>query len=374
MVKKDRGDEIERLRRKIDVVDANVLKLLNERARFAAAIGEEKRRLGGTNFYDPEREAAIFQRLQHLTAKATTDARFPSSSIPFVFREIVSACRSLEASLRVGYLGPAGTYSQIAANQAFGHSVEYHDCSTIDGVFDSVFRRQTDYGVVPVENSAEGGVIQTMDSLLRFDLKIRGEWILRIDHYLVSKATNVSEVQRVYSHPAAIAQCRAWLAKNLPGIQTVPCPSTAAAGKLTLQDPTSAAIGSRLSAEVMGLNILRERIQDQSDNATRFIIIAHEDGPITGFDRTSLVLAPEDGKSVLFKIVSIFESDGLELSRFESRASPDRSWTYFYFVDLLGHRAEKRMERALQALRKRCSWVKILGSYPRTREAFAETT
>jgi chorismate mutase / prephenate dehydratase len=153
----------------------------------------------------------------------------------------------------------------------------------------------------------------------------------------------------------------------------VPCQSTAAAGRLTLQDPTSAAIGSRLSAEVMGLNILRERIQDQSDNATRFIIIAHEDGPITGFDRTSLILAPKDGRAVLFKIISIFESDGIELSRFESRASPDRSWTYFYFVDLFGHRAEKKIERALRALQKPCTSVKILGSYPRTREASAET-
>jgi chorismate mutase/prephenate dehydratase len=282
-----------------------------------------------------------------------------------VFREIISACRSLEASMKIAFLGPQGTYSQMAASLAFGRSVEYVDLPRIGDVFDSVFRKQADYGVVPVENSAEGGVVETADWLLKTELKIRSELILRIDHYLVGKTDDIGQVKRVYSHPAAIAQCRLWLAQNLPSVEAIASHSTAAAAKATLSDPHSAAIASRLAAEVMGLEILRERIQDQGDNATRFVMLASSDGPVTGRDRTSLVVSPKDSPDALLKILELLDNAGIKITRLESRPSSQRSWRYFYFLDFLGHREEPKVARTIAKLARLCDSVKILGSYPR---------
>ena len=363
------------MRGEIDGTDSAILELLDRRASLAAAIGEQKRSLRaaggkGFTFYDPEREQRIFDRLTERpsgreSGHADGGASFPRGAVPFVFREIISACRSLETSMKIGFLGPQGTYSQIAASLAFGRSVEYLDLPTIGEVFDAVFRKRADCGVVPVENSAEGGVLETADWLLRTELKIRSELILRIDHFLVGKATDIGEVKRVYSHPAAIAQCRSWLAQNLPGVETVAARSTSAAAKATLNDPHSAAIASRLAAEVMGLNILRERIQDQGDNATRFVTLADTDGPITGRDRTSLVVSPKDSGHGLLKLLALLDQAGLEVSRLESRPSSQRSWRYFYFLDFLGHRDEPKVARVIAGISRLCDSVKILGSYPR---------
>jgi chorismate mutase/prephenate dehydratase len=363
---KDPKDAIAGYRAEIDRTDAEILELLNERAGLATAIGEEKRKLQasggkGFTFYDPEREQRIFERLGEQAASAHG---FPSSSVPFVFREVISACRSLEASMKIAFLGPEGTYSQMAASQAFGSSVEYLDRPTIAEVFDAVFRRQADYGVVPIENSAEGGVVQTADCLMKTPLKIRSELVLRIDHYLVAKTSDIGEVKRVYSHPAAIAQCRGWLAQNLPGIETVASTSTSAAAKAVLSDPHSAAIASRLAAEVLGLKILRERIQDQGDNATRFVTLAETDGPVTGRDRTSLVVSLKESRGALLKLLSELEGSGLPITRLESRPSPQRSWHYFYFIDFLGHREQPKAARALAKIGRICESLKILGSYP----------
>lgn len=375
MSKKKREDQdpvkaIARLRGQIDETDSRILELLDRRAGLASAIGEEKRKAQIPSFYDPEREQRIFERL--VSAAAGAGASFPRSAVPFVFREVISACRSLEASLKIAFLGPQGTYSQIAASLAFGRSVEYLDVPTIGDVFDSVFRRQADYGVVPLENSAEGGVVQTADWLLKTELKIRSELILHVDHYLVGQTADIGEVKRVYSHPAAIAQCRSWLAQNLPAVETIASHSTAAAAKATLGDPHSAAIASRLAAEVMGLKIIRERIQDQGDNATRFVTLAQSDGPITGRDRTSLVVSLKDNKSALLKLLEVLNNSGLEVSRLESRPSSQRSWHYFYFLDFLGHRDEAKAARAIAKLVRLCESVKILGSYPRAPGVISE--
>jgi chorismate mutase/prephenate dehydratase len=370
----DPAAEIARLRAEIDGTDSRILELMDRRASLASAIGEEKRRLQagakpdarkGFTFYDPEREQRIFERLTASRPEMAGTASFPRGAVPFVFREIISACRSLEASMKIAFLGPQGTYSQIAASLAFGRSVEYVDLPRIGDVFDAVFRKQADYGVVPVENSAEGGVVETADWLLKTELKIRSELILRIDHYLVGKTSDISEVKRVYSHPAAIAQCRSWLAQNLPAVETIAAHSTAAAAKATLGDPHSAAIASRLAAEVMGLQILRERIQDQGDNATRFVMLADTDGPVTGRDRTSLVVSLKDARSSLLKLLALLDHAGLEVSRLESRPSSQRSWRYFYFLDFLGHRDEPKVARTIAKISRLCDSIKILGSYPR---------
>ncbi|HUP57387.1 MAG TPA: prephenate dehydratase, partial [Bdellovibrionota bacterium] len=363
--KADPASEISRLRGEIDSVDSQVLALLDRRAGLATEIGEAKRELQARGaakkftFYDPEREQRIFERL------SASLGSFPRTAVPFVFREIISACRSLEASMKIAFLGPQGTYSQMAANLSFGSSVEYLDRPTISDVFEAVFRRQADYGVVPVENSAEGGVVQTADCLLKTELKIRSELILKIDHYLVGKTRELGSVKRVYSHPAAIAQCRAWLAQNLPGVETIASTSTSAAARSTLTDPQSAAIASRLAAEVMGLEVLRERIQDQSDNATRFVTLAETDGPVTGRDRTSLVVSLKDSRASLLKLLGQFDDAGIEVTRVESRPSSQRSWRYFYFIDFLGHRDERRVARVLSKASRLCESIKVLGSYPR---------
>lgn len=369
---------LDALRARIDRVDSEILELLDERARIATAVGEEKRRLfaaggrgqekTGPGFYDPEREQRVFRRLLELK-KGKGESPFPSASVPFVFREVISACRSLEAAMRIAFLGPEGTFTQMAARQTFGSSVEYVESPTISGVFEAVFRGQADYGVVPFENSAEGGVLQTLDCLLETDLRIRGELQLRIDHFLLArKGTQISDLRKVHSHPAAIAQCAQWLAKNLPGVPAAAAPSTAAAARAAAQarEPGEGAIASHAAAEAFGLGVLRERIQDQGDNATRFIILAPSDGPVTGDDRTSVIASLKDDRD-LVKVLKAFEGERIRVSRVESRASVQRSWHYHYFLDFAGHRSAPAVARALRKITALCENLRVLGSYPRFR-------
>lgn len=352
-------------RSQIDAIDDKLVDLLNERAKLAQTVGKEKRD-AARPMHDPEREQRIFERLERRLSEIGS-AVFPASSIRAVFREIISACLSVEEEVTVAYLGPPGTFTHLAARSNFGTAARYVEGSTIPAVFDAVSRGAVSYGVVPIENSTEGGVTFTLDSLLDTDVKIRSEIVLDVAQCLIGREDDLGRIERVYSHPQALAQCREWLAKHLPHAQLVVSPSTSMAAREAASDPASAAVASRLAAELNGLLVIRESIQDRAQNATRFVVLAREEAPPTGHDRTSIVFSTPDQRGALRRVLEIFDEEGINLSRIESRPRRGELWQYAFFTDLEGHHSDETVRRALARLEKQCTMVKVLGSYPRVR-------
>lgn len=362
--------KLDELRRHIDEIDDRILALLKERAVVAENVAAAKMAANVAVFHDPEREREVLDRLE-----AKGAGTFPPKAIRAVFREIMSGCLSLEQPIRIAFLGPEGTYSHIAARQSFGTAALYREATSIEGVFDAVLRGDAVYGVVPIENVTEGSVASTLDTLLQSDLRIRQELVLDIAHCLLSRADRLTSIERVYSHPQALAQCRAWLSKYLAFAQTIPTASTAAAAREALADPAAAAIASRLAGELHGLPILRDDIQDRTNNATRFVVMARDDAPRTGNDKTSLAFSTPDETGALRRALSLFEGAGINLSRIESRPAGEEPWQYVFYVDAEGHREDPGLHRAIAELEAQCPLVKILGSYPRAalrKEAPAE--
>ncbi len=355
---------IDDLRRRIDAIDRQLLELLDERAHVAKAIGDAKK-AEARALHDPEREARVFERLER-ELDARPDAAFPRASIRPVFREIMSACLSLEQPIGVAFLGPPGTFTHMAALKAFGLAAQYVEAATIAGVFDAVARGATPYGVVPIENSTEGGVTFTLDCLLDTDVRIRGELVLDVAQCLIGRTAALGSIQRVYSHPQALAQCRSWLAGNLPAAQLVVSQSTAAAAREAAADPGGAAVASALAAELHGLPVIRDGIQDRTHNQTRFLVIAPSDAPRTGTDKTSLVFSTPHEQGALKRALELFDAGGINLCRIESRPVREKLWEYVFFTDIEGHREDPAVARALERLAEHGAMVKVLGSYPRT--------
>jgi chorismate mutase/prephenate dehydratase len=348
-------------RARIDALDDAILDLLEERAGIARDVAEVKRAAEVPVFHDPERERRVLERL----AKKGR-GRFPEGAIRAVFREVMSGCLSVEEPLRVAYLGPEGTFSQMAARHLFGLSARYRESATIDAVFEGVASGDATYGVVPFENSTEGAVSVTSDALLEGDLLIRQEYVLPVAHCLLSRARSLADVATVYSHPQALAQCRAWLGKHLPRAQVVQATSTAAAAREAHADDRAAAIGADLAAEIHDVPILRVNIQDRRENATRFVVIAKEDAPPTGRDRTTIAFGVADEKGALRRVLSALEDAGVNLTRIESRPSRKHAWHYVFLVDVEGHRKDRALAAGLAAAREHADFVKVVGSYPRS--------
>jgi chorismate mutase/prephenate dehydratase len=351
---------LDELREEIDAIDDALLELLQRRAGKAMDVARVKEAEGRASFYDPERERTIVERLTRARPGALS-----ASAVRSVFREIISACLSLQQPLRVAYLGPEGTFSELAARRLFGQGAAYWDAATIDGVFDAVARGDAARGVVPVENSSEGPVLMTVRALLQHDLRIERELVLEVTHCLLSRASSLPSIARVYSHPQALAQCGLWLQRNLPGVPAIQTSSTSAAVLDALGDPSGAALGSRLAGELYGLPALCENVQDNHDNATRFLVIGKTDAPPTGDDKTTLAFRLDDGPGALRRALGAFEEEGISLSRIESHPSREKAWGYVFLCDLLGHRQDARVKAALERLSERVAWVKMLGSYPR---------
>lgn len=359
------------LRAQIDALDDQILELLKQRADVAEKVAEAKRAANVSRFHAPEREREVIERLY-----AKGAGIFPRDAIRVVFREIMSACLSLQKPMHVAYLGPEGTFTQMAARQAFGLAARYREAATIEGVFDAVVRGDAAYGVVPLENSTEGAVSFTADALIATDLQICQELVMPIEHCLLSQLESLSNVARVYSHPQALAQCRGWLAKNIPTAQMVQSSSTAAAVIEAKADESGAAIASSLSGELYGVPVLNKEIQDQTSNATRFVVLAKEDAPPSGDDKTSIVFGTKDEEGALRKILSIFEHHGLSLSRIESRPNKSETlrdplrgeaWQYVFLADFAGHRSNTPVVAALADLAAASATLRLLGSYPRYR-------
>ncbi len=265
----------------------------------------------------------------------------------------------------VAFFGLFGSWTHMAARRVFGASADYLENPTISRVFEAVATNAAAFGVVPIENSTEGGVNQTVDELIESDLHIRGEVVLEIAQCLMGKARDLSTIARVASHPQGLAQCRRWLAQHLPNAEQVASLSTTAAAREASLDPELAAISSPLAAELNGLNLIRENIQDSAENATRFIVIARADAERSGNDKTSLVFSTAHTRGALRQALEIFDLAGLNLTRIESRPARGRRWEYVFLTDLEGHREDEAVAKALRALTERCSKVRILGSYPR---------
>jgi chorismate mutase/prephenate dehydratase len=354
-----RATSIDALRAHIDRIDAKLLALLNQRARLAIRIGRRKRH-ARASIYTPDREKRIFARLA-----ANNSGPLDAHSIRPIFREIISACLSLEQQLRIACLGPLGTYSHQAALEQFGARSELIPVDSIAGVFDEVEHQRADYGVVPVENSTEGMVAATLDRFVSSPLAIKAEVQLRIRHCLLSRSGHADRVHRIVSHPQSLAQCRQWLAQHFPGVPQAEVASNAQAAALASRNARTAAIAGRVAGDYYGLKIVAANIQDLAHNCTRFVVLGRDgvERP-SGDDKTSLLLSVPHEAGALHRVLKPFADNRVSISTIESRPLKDRAWEYVFFLDLVGHVQEPRVARALTALRSRCLLLKVLGSYP----------
>lgn len=341
----------------IDAVDVQILELLNRRAGHARAIGELK---GGGLVYRPEREAQVLARIKQLNP-----GPLPDESVAKLFREIMSACLSIERPLTIAYLGPEGTFSQSAAIKHFGHAATTQACASIDEAFRVVEARSADYVVAPVENSTEGAVGRTLDLMVNTPLKVCGEVVLRIHHHLLRAEAGFDGIRRVYSHAQSLAQCHEWLNKNLPAeVERVSVSSNAEAARLASLDAGCAAIAGDAAAERFGLNKLAENIEDEPNNTTRFLVLGYHQTTASGRDKTSLVMSAQNKPGAVHQLLSPLAEHGVSMTKFESRPSRTGLWEYVFFVDVEGHADEPRVVATLDALRNRAAFVKVLGAYP----------
>ena len=347
-------------RKEIDRLDDEILRILNERSQFVIQIGHlKKQKDAEAHLHTQGRETAIVERLAQ-----TNPGPFPNSAIRPVYREIMSASLSLEGSQTVAYLGPPATFTHLAALQKFGESAKYIPANSIKDVFDEVERGRIRFGVVPVENSTEGVVNHTLDLLVDSPLVIYGEVMFEVAHNVLSKADSLDQIKTVYSHPQAIAQCRKWLEANLPLAAIVEEPSTARAAERCVEDLTAGAIASELAAEVYGLQILRSRIEDNIHNSTRFLILSQRGSERTGKDKTSIIVSAKDRVGALYDMIRPFSSFGINMTKIESRPTRRKVWEYLFFMDLEGHQDDDRLKKALEEVKGRCLFLKVLGSYP----------
>lgn len=358
------ADELARLRGEIDAIDAAILEQLNRRARCVKRVGELKQ--GGRNgpIYVAARERDLVRALV-----AANPGPFPSAALPHVFREIISATRSLEERVRVAFLGPDGTFSHQAASRQFGAQVDLVPATTLRDVFTATERGDTHFGVVPVENTIEGPINVTFDALVETDVTICSEIKLEIAQHLMSRSGRMEDIQRVASHPQPLAQCRRWLETNLPGVDTVETTSTAAAAQLAHADAKVASIGSEVTAEVYDLIPIASNIQDQRGNTTRFLVIGRETPAPSGQDLTSAVFTVRrDQAGALHDLLGPFARHGVNLTAVQSRPMKGKPWEYIFIVDMEGHQRDPNVRRALEEAASVSASHKVLGSFPRALE------
>jgi chorismate mutase / prephenate dehydratase len=350
------------LRTEIDAVDRQLLAALNQRAQLAGEVGEIKR-VEGSAVYRPEREAQVIRQLQDGNA-----GPLKPESISHIWREIMSACRSLEAAQRVAVLGPAGTFCEQAALEFFGSSVELIYCANFDQVFQATAAGSAHFGVVGVENSTEGPVTRSLDLMLQTPAQIMGEVSLMVRHHLLRKSNDLQGIEVVAAHPQALAQCQEWLTKHLPQAERRPVASNAEGARLAAENPNWAALSGERAASIFGLHIVSHAIQDDAYNRTRFCIIAlpetiPQPSP-SGKDCTSLIISVPNKPGAVHDLLVPLKTHGVSMTRFESRPARTGQWEYYFYIDLQGHAQEPHVAAALSELRLLCAYFKLLGSYP----------
>jgi chorismate mutase/prephenate dehydratase len=352
--------KLEALRRRIDEIDSDILRKLNERARVVLEVGAVKRDTGEP-VYSPEREQQIVERLAR-----ENEGPFPAEGLAPVFREIVSATRSLEEELPIAYFGPEGTFTHLAAKRQFGELAKLNGVPSIADVFAAVELGKAGLGVVPVENTTEGVVTQTLDAFAVSDLPICGEIVLRISLDLFSRSGRIEDVRRVATHPQPLAQCRRWLELNLPGVERIETASTAVAAALAAEDDGVAAIGSAIAGQAHSLKTIESSIEDRPDNTTRFLVIGRQEPDPTGNDLTSVLFTiRKDEPGGLYRLIEPMARRGINLTTLQLRPIGGKPWEYYFFIDIEGHRDDPEVVEALAAAAKVAQSHRVLGSFPR---------
>lgn len=354
-------DKLKAIRARIDTIDEQLQSLINERARCAIEVAEEKRVIGDETCYRPEREAEVLRK-----AQARNQGPLSDESLARLFREIMSACLALQRPLTVAYLGPAGTFTEAAVFKHFGHSVATRPLCAIDEVFREVEAGAVDYGVVPIENSSEGAVDHTLDMFIHSPLRISSEIEMRIHHNLMAQGTDPAAVKRIHAHRMALAQCREWLDAHYPGIERSPVSSNAEAARQARDDADVAAVAGLHTAELYGLEILARNIEDEPDNTTRFLVIGRNIPGPSGRDKTSLLISTANKPGALFRLLKPLADHGISMTRIESRPSRRGMWDYVFFIDVVGHIEDEKVAAAVAALEQEAAMVKVLGAYPET--------
>ena len=352
---------IEELRKRIDELDHQLVKLLNERARVVVDIGNLKNKSGG-QIYAPDREKQVFAQIAKIN-----EGPLPDKCLVAIWRELMSGSFALERPLRIGYLGPGGSFSHTAAMLKFGQSVEYESLADITSVFDEVSKGHCDLGLVPIENTTGGGVIETLDALIESDVKVCSEVLLAVHHNLLANCP-LDKVEKVYSKPEVFVQCRKWLSSAFKESKTIPVASSAKAVQMAADEQGAAAIGSKIAAEMYGLAIVCENIEDVANNVTRFLVISREDAKPTGEDKTAILFSTAHKAGALADVLEVFKRYGINLTNIESRPSKKRQWEYYFFMDFLGHRSDKHIQDGLEEACEHCIQLSILGSFPRATE------
>jgi len=355
------ADSLQALRERIDALDRQILELISERARCALGIGALKQAAGATgNLYRPEREAQVLRRVIE-----TNRGPLSNEEMARLFREIMSACLALEEPLKIAFFGPEGTFTQAAALKHFGKSIHSIPLRAINEVFREVEAGSADYGVVPVENSTEGVVNHTLDMFLQSPLRICGEVQMRINHHLITRATDLKTLRRVYSHRQSLAQCREWLDANLPRVEQVEVSSNGEAALRVRDEVDAAAIAGQCAADIYSLPTLVRNIEDEPNNTTRFLIIGTQPIQPSGDDKTALLVASLNRPGALFKLLEPLARNNVSMNRIESRPSRRGMWDYVFFIDLDGHAQDEPVAKALAELREQASLFRVLGSYPK---------
>lgn len=350
--------DIDRVRGEIDGIDAELVRLLSRRAELAQEIGRLKGK-DGKPFFTPEREREIYEKLASINPGPLRDPQLRG-----IFREIISAARAAEKPLQVAYWGPPGTFTQMAALQTFGSSTELVACDSIHDTFMAVEHGHADYGVAPIENSTAGVVPETLDMFPQTNVKICAETYVEVHHHLLSLSETLDGVQRVFAGPQPFGQCRRWLREHLPGREIVEVVPTSRAVESALKDPQGAAIGNLLASEISGLPVLRDHIEDNPQNRTRFIVVGFNEPAKTGHDKTSLMFTLRNRPGELYRALGAFVDLGVNLMMIESRPAQRTSFEYIFYCDCAGHRSDEQLRRSIETLKVLALETTILGSYP----------
>lgn len=344
-------------RDKIDAIDDRILELLSNRAHHAQAAAREKG-AQGIPVYDPPREQQIVNRMV-----GKNSGPLSRETVALVYREIIAACRALEHELRISYLGPEGSFTHLACHEHFGHAIATIPAATIPDVFYEVDKDAVDYGIVPIENSTEGIESHTLDMFMASTVQMCAETNLEIHQNLLGKC-DIGEVKVVYSHPQALGQCQSWLRTHLKSAATIPVTSTSRGAELASTEPNSAAIGNLLAGRLYGLRVLAERIEDNPNNRTRFLVIGKVQNPPTGKDKTSIVFSLAHRPGALFDALENLKRHGINMTMIQSRPNRLAPWEYFFFADFQGHKDDQGVKAALEGLHDHCHFIRVLGSYP----------
>ena len=356
--------DLQEIRKRINEIDERLQALINDRARIAQQVGIAKGELGSAvEYYRPEREAEVLR-----TVLERNDGPMRDEEMLRLFREIMSACLAQQEPLKIGFLGPEGTFTQTAVYKHFGHSVRALPFHTIDEVFQEVECGAADFGVVPIENSTEGSVNNTLDMFLTSPLKIAGEIELRIEQHLMAREKGLDKIERICAHEQSLAQCRGWIRENLPQVELIGMSSNAAGARRARDEDGTAAIGPEVAADVYELQLLVNNIEDRPDNATRFLVVGRKLLAASGEDKTTLLVSTSDtagGAGVLHSLLQPLAAHGVSMTRIESRPSRRKKWDYVFFIDVEGHAEESPVSDALAELQERASLFKVLGAYPK---------